>query len=245
MTAQDIINNAMRELDLGGGINEPISAEDSDLCLSKLNRIFDNWNAESQFVYGTNLSDFTLIPNHNPHTIGLAGSDFLVPIGRPSKITEANLILTDVTPNIHRPLNIVDDAWYMSNEAPDLATQIPYYLYPNYGWPKGQLYFWPVPATAYKVRLNIWIQFIALALSDTFSLPPGYEDAITLTLAESLISPFKADASPSLVQAAKTARDRIKSINGIAPVMACDPAVQSLDSRPRISIANFYSGFID
>lgn len=245
MTAQDIISNALFEIGaLAAG--ETVSAEDSVFALSKLNRLFDNWNAESLYIFGTVLSEFTLTPNHNPHTIGIAStsSDFTVTTGRPSRIDTANLVLTDQSPVIYRPLKIVDDAWWMNNPVPSLATQIPYYLYPNYGWPQGQIYLWPVPTTAYKIRLDLWTLFSSMALTDTFTFPPGYEDAVTLSLAESLAPTFGKSPSPILIQQAAIARGRVKSMNSEPPTMACDGAVQSMDSRPSASIANFLSGFL-
>jgi len=244
MTASDIISNAMQEINaLAAG--ETLSSEDASFGLSKLNRLLDNWNTESLFIYGTLLFQGTLTAEHNPHTIGTSGTDFIVSTARPPKITKANLVLTDVTPNIFRPLVVVDDAWWMNNPVPTLETQIPYYLWPNYSWPTASLYLWPVPTKAYDIRLDLQTLFSSFALSDTFSLPPGYEDAVTLSLAESLTSAFGKSPSPVLVQQAAAARGRVKSLNSEAPTMACDGAVQSMDSRPRASIANFLSGFFN
>lgn len=245
MTTSDVISNAMLEIGaLAPG--EALSAEDAAFGLSKLNRLFDNWNTESLFIYGTLLFQGTLTPNKNPHTIGLATStpDFSVVTARPPKILSANLVLTDQTPTIYRPLKIVDDDWWMANPMPSLATQIPYYLWPNYSWPQGNMFLWPVPTKAYDIRLDLWTLFSSLALTDTFTLPPGYEDAVTLSLAESLTSTFGKSPSPVLVQQAALARGRVKSLNSEAPTMACDGAVQSMDARPSASIANFLSGFL-
>lgn len=245
MTISDIISNAMLEIGvLAAG--ETLSAEDAAFGLSKVNRMFDNWNTESNFIYGTLLFQGTLTANKNPHTIGPAAStpDFTVTTARPLKILGANLVLTDQTPNIFRPLKIVDDEWWMNNPVPSLATQIPYYLWPNYSWPTASLFLWPVPTTAYGIRLDLWTLFSSMALADTFTLPPGYEDAVTLSLAESLTSSYGKQPSPVLVQQAALARGRVKSLNSEAPTMACDGAVQSMDSRPSASIANFLSGFL-
>jgi hypothetical protein len=246
MTALELITNALYEINAVPP-GETASSDDAALGLSKLNRLLDNWNAESLFIYGTTLSDFTLTINHNPHTIGVSGSgaDFIVATARPPKIEAAALILTDQTPNIYSPLEIVDGDWWINNPTPTLATQVPYYLYPNYSWPLGQIYLWPVPTTAYGIRLKLWTLLSQLALTDTFSLPPGYQDAITLSLAESLTAPHGAQLSPILVKNASEARARIKSLNSEAPTMTCDAAVQSVDSLPLSSMANFLSGFFN
>ena len=245
MTALDIIKNALYELNVLA-VGETPSNDDANFCLSKLNRIFDNWNAENLSIFGTFFFQGTLTPGHNPHTIGIAGSgaDFIVPTARPSRIDLANLVLTDVSPVIYREMKIVDETWWMANPVPDLATQIPFYLYPNFGWPLGQLYLWPVPTKAYDLRLNLWSLFSSLSLTGTFSMPPGYEDAVTLTLAESVAPAFGAVISPALEDAANKARVRIRSMNSESPEMSCDPALQSMDSRPSASIANMLSGFL-
>ena len=245
MTANDIITNALIELGvLAPG--ESLPTESATFCLDKLNRLFDNWNAESEFVYGTLLFQGTLTANHNPHTLGTSGADFTVTTSRPPKILSANLVLTDVTPNIFRPLLLVDDDWWMKNPVPDLATQIPYYLWPNYAWPKMSLYLWPVPTKAYDIRLDLWTLFPSMAMTDVFTLPPGYEDAVTLSLAESLIPSFPgAPGAQGVALLASQARSRIKSLNSEAPTMASDGGVQSMDSRPRATMANFLSGFFN
>lgn len=247
MTISDIISNALIELGVIA-VGQTVPAEHSAFCLNKINRLFDNWNIEGDYAYASKLVDFVLTPNHDPHTIGTAGSgaDFIVTTVRPPLIEQADLVITDVTPNIYRPLKIVDDAWWMNNPVPTLATQIPYYLFPNYGWPKGELHLWPVPTFAYTIRLNIWTPLASVALTDTFTLPPGYEDAVTLSLAESLVTAFpNAPGAAAIAVLAQQARTRVKSMNSEPPTMACDPAAQSLDSRPRASIANFLSGFFN
>lgn len=243
-TALDIITNAYLEIGIAAA-GEDLQADQSSFALSKLNRMLDNWNAEGDYIYATTLFQGTLTTGHNPHTIGTSGADFIVPTGRPVTITEANLVLTDQSPNIYRPLIIVDDAWWMQNPTPTLSTKIPYYLYPNYSWPTGQIYLWPVSQFAYDIRLLIDTLLVSLALTDTFSMPQGYEDAITLSLAESLIPAFDRPLNPQLAKAAAAARDRIRQANADAPQLRCDAAVQSMDSRPQASIANFLSGFFN
>ena len=246
MTPLDVITNALVEIGVLAAGESP-SGADTDFCLNKLNRLFDRFNVQNLAIYGTLLSDFVLTPSHNPHTIGPASAtpDFTVATARPPRINKANLILTDVSPNIHRPLTIVTEDWWMNNPTPTLETQIPYYLFPNYGWPLGQLYLWPVPTTAYSIRLDIDVLFASMALSDTFTFPPGYEDAVTLSLAEALLVPYNADSAAGVAAQAARARGVIKSANSEAPEMACDGAYQSRDSLPRVSYANFLSGFIN
>lgn len=245
MTFLDLIENALRDENLLP-LGQSADADTANFCLQKLNRLFDNWNAESLFIFGTTLFQGTLTPNHNPHTMSTSGADFTVSTARPPKVLSANLVLTDVTPNIYRPLRIVDDDWWMANPVPTIATQVPYYLWPNYSWPTMSLYLWPVPTTAYDIRLDLWTLFSQVTLATSFSMPPGYQDAVTLSLAEAVCPALAGrPASESTIEAARMARGRVKSLNSEAPEMKCDPGVQSLDSRPTASIANMLSGFFN
>lgn len=247
MTITDLITNALIELGVIA-TGQTLPSEHAAFCLNKLNRLFDNWNADGDYIYATTLFRGTLTPNHNPHTIGLSANtpDLTVTATRPQKIDYANLILTDVTPNIHRKLTIVDDAWWMHNPIPDQATQIPYYLWPNYSWPLAQLYLWPVPTKAYDIEINLWTSLASVAITDTFTMPPGYEDAVTMSLAESLVSAFpNAPGAQTAALQASQARGRIKALNSEAPTMVADGAAQSIDSRPTATIANFLSGFFN
>lgn len=252
MKASDIITNALTEIGVQA-LGESVDSDTSAFALNKLNRLLDNWNAEGNYLYATTVFQGTLTAEHNPHTIGLVANspDFTVTIARPQSLQKdnANLVLTDVTPNIFRPLNVVDDAWWMNNPVPTLETQIPYYCYYNSSWPNGQIYLWPVPTKAYDIRLLFDTLLSSLALSDTFTMPPGYEDAVTLSLAESLLQNFpspEGNASAQLViGAAEKARERIRNANIETPTMSVDGSVQSMDNMPKSSIANFDSGFFN
>src|SRR5439155_146871 len=86
-------------------------------------------------------------------------------------------------------------------------------------WPNGSLYLWPIPTQANAIELELWTLLNKVLLTDTFSLPPGYEEALTLTLAEGLCPPFGRQVDPLLSSNAMKARAIIKSVNSAAPRM--------------------------
>jgi hypothetical protein len=111
---------------------------------------------------------------------------------RPQRIDQANLILTDNSPYTELPLNIRDDEWWMDNRVKSLQSNVPTDLHYDANFPNGSLYFWPVPATSYQVRLKLWgviPQFPSFTY--TFSLPPGYQKAVKLSLARDLVGSFQ------------------------------------------------------
>lgn len=197
------------------GAGETPPGEQLEFVRGKMARLFDNWNADHGASYAQVFTEYTLTPNLAPHTIGPTGT--FVVAQRPVSLDGANLILNTSSPNINIQINLRDEGWWLNQAVPDLTSSIPTDLYYAPKWPNGELNFWPVPKTAYGVQLETRTLLTALGLDTTFSLPPGYQDAITLTLAESICSAFeKATPSPTLAIDAAKARARIFGNNSIS-----------------------------
>jgi hypothetical protein len=220
-TALDVITMAMQEANITAA-GETLSADDAAFGLRKLNRLLDSANAERLNIFTVNFANYMLIPNHAPHTIGPTGNsptpNFICVGTRPTKIVGASLIINTSTPNYTIPLNIQDADWWQAQRVQGLATSYPTDLYYEPDWPNGSCFFWPVPTTAWPVQLETWTNLLALpTLQTTFTLPPGYEDAITYTLAETLEPAFGKAPNPMLSGLALKARARIKSLNAQSP----------------------------
>lgn len=111
---------------------------------------------------------------------------------RPQKIEQANLILTDQSPAVELPMNVRDAEWWMDNRIKALQTNVPTDLYYSPDWPNGSLYLWPVPSYAYGVRLKTWgVIPMFPSVTYAFSLPPGYQKAIKLSLARDMVGAFQ------------------------------------------------------
>lgn len=223
-TALDVITDAFDELGVRGAA-DTLSAEDSELGLTRLNSLLDEWNADRQTVYREVITTGVLTADLSPHTIGPTGASFSA-VSRPVSIDAANIVDTSPTPDIILShLNIRDAAWYANLSVQAITSTIPSDLYYDPEWPNGNLYFWPVPTTAYTVQLFLRLLLDSdLALSDTFTMPPGYRKALTLTLAEDLAAPLNAQVKPSTVEAARKARARIFSNNTQVPPLRTQDA---------------------
>jgi hypothetical protein len=220
MTASDIIRDALYELGvLAAG--ESLQAQDAEYGLGKLNRLLDNWNAERAAVYAQQFVTYTITPLLQPHTIGPTGATFTV-TQRPQKIDGANIILDTSTPDVRTPLEIRGDDWWRDLPVPEVTGSVPTDLYYSPDWPNGSIYLWPEPTVAYGLELETRILLAALTLASTFSLPPGYQDAITLTLAESLVPAYPSAASilPVVEKMATRARGRVFGNNDVTPRLA-------------------------
>lgn len=220
VTMQTICADALMEIGaLAQG--ESLSAGDADFTLGKLNRLLDNWNGEHQASYAQQFTTFTLTPSLSPHTIGPTGT--WVTTQRPVTIESLSLILSAPTSS-YVPITLRDAQWWADQVTPTLASTFPTDCYYEPAWPDGSLYFWPVPETAYDVEVEQRVLLAAVALTDVFTLPPGYRDAITLTLAEECAPAFGRDISPRTTQSAGYARARIFANNIVVPTIQTSDA---------------------
>lgn len=195
---------------------ETADAGESTYALGLLNRLLDSWNADRVKVYSVEFSDRTLIPNLNPHLIGPTGSTGFVVDTRPPKIESAQLVLNTSTPNVLVPITLRDKAWYFAQAVPALTSSFPTDLYYDPAWANGKLYFWPVPTTAYAVRLAFWTLLAQVTLAGNVTLPPAYQDAVTFNLALKLCVGQK---SPDalLVEEARKSLAAIQNLNTESP----------------------------
>lgn len=214
VTGQTIVTDAFQEIGVAGATLE-VSAEDLVFGLSKLNRLFDGWTADGQAIYANKLATYTLTPSLNPHTLGPTGATWTVSI-RPDALIAAHLI----TSGVRMPIRLHDAAWWASVTVPAQTSANPCDGYYAPSWPNGQLYLAPVPSAAYSVELLTRVTLAQLALTDTFTLPPGYRDAITLTLAESLCGPLRVEIPQLLPRDAQKARARVFDANTPTPALA-------------------------
>ena len=196
------------------GAGAQINGNEIQDVLDVVNMVLDGWNADRKMVYAEVQSTFTLTPNLNPPTLGPTGT--FVVTQRPESVDSASLVDTTITPNVNLPLRVRDWQWYARLVAPDV-TAIPTSLYYEPDWPNGRLFLYPEPSLAYD--LNLWLRTVLsqLLLTDTFSLPAGYLEAITLTTAEYLCPMFQQETPRTLEKKAAEARVRLWTENIIIP----------------------------
>lgn len=231
-TARDIVTAALQEMGaLAQG--ETASAADADVAFKRLNRMLDTWNADKLYVYTTRLDLFTLTPALSPHTIGPTGATFVYAGARPEQVLSAGLIVSSGPPAVRIPIVTRDATWWANQTVKALSTDVPTDMYYDSAWPLGKLFFWPVPASAKQVELETVTRLEKLATLDTaFSLPPGYEDAVTLSLAEALGPAFGRGIDPELARQAREARVIVRSANAKTPrISTSDAGVPREGSR--------------
>src|SRR5574343_498864 len=81
-TALQIIESEMGKINMIAA-GETLSAEDADLCLSRLNTLVDSWGLENLMCYTTTETVFTLPASTTSRTIGAAQQ---INVARPVRI---------------------------------------------------------------------------------------------------------------------------------------------------------------
>lgn len=226
-TLLDIITDALIEVGMLAPGEVP-DGETGQWVFRKANYLVDTWSAQFGKVYTTTFQLFTLTPGLAPHTIGPGPPVATFNVAqRPVRIESAALILNSAGQKVDLPINIRDDAWWAAQQTKDIQTNVPTDLYYSPGWPNGELFFWPVPNSASQVRMQLWTllnQYSQIndplsGITNVGTLPPGYRNALMLTLAETLLSGGEKEAHPVLVASAKDARQAIFGNNAKSPRM--------------------------
>lgn len=196
---------------------ETAEAGNAVRALRILNDVLDLWNTTDRAVYADETLSFTLTASLSPHTLGPDGATWAVAT-RPVEIKSASLEVS----NTRTPLAIQDADWYAGLTTPEDTSEQPTALYPEYAWPNANLYFYPVPTSAYTVHLRVRRLLESLALDDEFDVPPGYRLALRLTVDEQSLKPFGQPPDPELSHRASKARAAVFSRNVTIPKICTD-----------------------
>lgn len=226
-TVEDLITDALIETGMLSPGETPDDAQ-GPWAFRKLNYLLDTWATSKKYVTAVTLLELLLNPNlpvqpdgSQLSTIGPAPGATYPVSQRPVKIVSANVIINNVSPPVKAHISVETDQWWMSNTLPGITSMYPTNLFYNPTSPNGSLYLWPVPTTAFGLELEVW-QIISQFDSITdpiggpgaaMTMPPGYRNAIMLSLAESLLPGGEREAHPTLITMAAQARAAIFTNN--------------------------------
>jgi hypothetical protein len=217
-TCLDVLTNALLEIGVYQS-SETISAADSAFCMARLNRMLDSWTTQGRYIFTTSIAQYTLPPKIF-YTIGQGTptADIVAPrpggSGTGNGIEYANIILNSSSTPIRQPLDVISDQEWSMIRAYQIGVSLPTKLYNDGAYPNSSLYLWGYPTVTTILELFTRQQLTQFAaLTDAFSFPPGYEDAVTLSLAELLCGPFGRQRTPELISDAARSRAAIGALN--------------------------------
>jgi len=197
VTALQIITDAFadREIFQPGDLIDAASAQDA---LRRLNLMIGQWANQSLTIPAVSrLGPFPLLANKgsatNPYTIGIGG-DLNVP--RPTfqnSVVGAGLLYGTPAPpfDLEIPRGVATNSGWALERLKDLPSSIFTYIYyrPDYAGDLGAIFLWPVPTDL----TNFLILYVEQAISTfadlttSYTVPPGYDDALHFNLALRLI----------------------------------------------------------
>lgn len=232
-TTRQVIERALRIIGvLGAG--ETASADDASDGLLALNQMLDYWSSDALMVFNILEVNFPLVAGTKTYTIGTGGT-FNTP--RPVQIEYA---FTRDSTGLDRSITLIDAETYASIILKSLPNTYPAALFYYEDFPLGQVNLYPSPMAGLTLYLGVWDAFSEYAnLDASVAYPPGYEFAITYSLAELLAPEYGKPAPPDVARAAAMARGNIRSNNLPTPSMA----VEFGNENRGVTYADFMRGF--
>lgn len=219
ITALDLITDSLVETGVLAAGEVP-TAEDADLCRRRLNALLDSLNVDRGAIFKLDIDEYTLIPGHQPHTIGidpegLVTADFAH--ARPARIERAFIKTGSGSSAVRDEIWVwTEQEWSRIAEQAASGSQ-PVGVYPDYAAPVCNLYFWPVPEAAVVYEQHAWTTFEEFsAVSDVVKVPAGYYDLLMYNLALRIAPAFGRTPSAVTVEMASRARTNLQSLNSRA-----------------------------
>lgn len=233
-TVSDIITSALQNLG-ALDIEEAPSAAEAAGGLATLNNMIATWNTENLLVYNITENVFPFVAGQASYTLG-SGGDFNIP--RPVKIDLA--YSRDSQGNDYK-MGVTDSPdMYADIISKYTQSTFPTFLYDNGDFPLKTITFWPVPSDAsYSAVLWCWGAIASFVnISDTVTLPPGYNLALEYNLAVLLAPKYGRMVSEDLKALAISAKAQLKRINYSIKEMNFDPAMTGTGL-----VFNYYTGY--
>lgn len=223
-TPRDLIKASLELLSVIDPIEDVDSDEISGL-FARLNRMLASWSTVGALVYADTLVEHTLIGNDGVYTIG-SGAD--INTTRPIEIKTA--YVRDGSTD--HPIEIIDEYAYSQISDKTTAGSYPEKLYYNPDFPTGTIKLYPVPGSAYTLFLETRIPLTSFTgLSQTISLPPGYEEAIEYNFAKRIAPVYARPVPMEVDQIATESLNNIKRANRNSDSFEADLGIPTTYSR--------------
>ena len=237
MTASDLISAALQRILVIEAGSTP-NSDDIATGLLRLNDLIDSWATERLLVYTVTRTTWTIAANTASYTVGTGAT---ISCFRPTSPQDLTVKYRDT--NLTNPVeiqlsNLTDDA-YAAIPIKTLTSVYPttFYYNPTYGSTGfGTLTLWMIPtSTTLQGVIYAPTPVTQLALSDTISLPPGWQRMLRENLALELCPDFNVTPSSTMIQVAMESKANVKRSNERFSDLSVDAALLSR-ARPFYNI---------
>jgi hypothetical protein len=219
-TVLDIVKGAMKNIGVLASGETPCS-EDSNDIFNSLNDMIDSWSTENLTVYGIKIESFPLVAGKQEYTIGSGGDfDTGVPI-------ETDYLYFRNSQGQDFPIQLRSDRFWGDVAIKSTGSTIPRFAYVDNNYPLKTVYLYPVPNGGTIIFHNKRQINVFTSLSETVSLPKGYNRALTTNLAIEIAPQFGATVSPELASLATKSLANIKRANIREVTLKSDPSIIS------------------
>ena len=215
ISVYDLICSSLRLAGVLAAGETPNEEEAQDAFVA-LNQMLDEWTASRLNVFTVGEQSFALTGAKQSYTIGkyddgVTIADFNV--YRPVVIQNAKIIIG----GLEHPLDLANSVRWAAIPEKAATAQLPITLYCDYANPVATLKFHPIPSGTPTFRFYSLTPLPQFALlTDTVSLPVGYEKAIRYNLAVNLAAEFPVNALADLqlvMQLAQSTKQAIQTFN--------------------------------
>lgn len=202
-TVLDLITDAMTEIGVKAAGEVPEAADAND-GLRSLNRMVNAWKAEKVFIYTNTATTKAITPNDGTYTVGIGGD---INVLRPLHLTSVNISDAVTTPPYEMSLRMMTDQDWAEVRIKTQTAYRPQAAYYNLTYPLATLELWPVPTSSTLSIVLYAPEAVAefTGLSQTVSLPPGYERMIVKNLALEIAPQYSVTPTPQLERQAQDA----------------------------------------
>lgn len=211
-TANSIIKQALGKLGIVAP-GETVDPGDASACLASLNLMLDGWRVESLYAYASATITGTLPAGEQTRTIGPTGQ--LVATPRPVRLEDGCFFTLG---GLDYSIDAITEAEFNGIGLKNVGSLGPRWVFYNPTLPNGALNFHPRAAADVVLHLVVQQQIASFAsLTANYTLPPGHERALVLSLTEEVAPDYEREVSPTLARNAAMARRNIKRANHRVP----------------------------
>lgn len=213
-TAKQIIESALRTIGVLASGEEGQPAELQD-ALSALNGMIDSWSNDSLLIPSYKERVFDLDDQKVAYTYG-DGGDFDAP--RPMAVEYAQIL---DNANFRYPCEIYGVRTWAQNVRP--VTIRPSGIYYEASYPLSVIHFPTFPFSTDKLILQV-IEPLAniSSITNSFSLPKGYDRALKLNLAVEIAAEYNGKLSNITIGQAEDAKRQLKVMNAKVEALTFD-----------------------